>query len=74
LHRDAVPDGGKHLVQARRAFDDQQLRSLQTAFDQAIENRGRRRPRSAANGQAIGVIVNYTHPAEGFFKALNETV
>jgi hypothetical protein len=33
LYRDAIPDGGKRLLQPRRAVDDEKLRSAQAALD-----------------------------------------
>jgi hypothetical protein len=39
LYRYALPDGGKRLLQSRRAVDDEELRSPQTTLDQVVEDR-----------------------------------
>src|SRR6478736_6584048 len=39
LYRYAFPDGGKRLLESRRAVDDEELRSPQTTLDQVVEDR-----------------------------------
>ena len=39
LHRRVLPDGGNRLFEARCTVDDEELRSLQAALDQVVENR-----------------------------------
>src|SRR5262245_41809398 len=38
LHRYAIPDGGKRLLQSGRPIDDEELRLSQTSLDQVVED------------------------------------